>query len=138
MSKLEQLCLHYLETTINLRNVLEALRYTTKLELDLIKNLCLKFIVKDDNYKDIVMSSEFEMLDKPLMVEIVREKQKPSGKLYERPPLDSGVYFKHRLSNNIDGSAPFWRAQHKTFSSPVSCPKRQCESRSFRMFVFVV
>lgn len=91
MSKLEQLCLHYLETMINLRNVLEALQYSSHLELNLIKNLCLKYIVKDGNYKDIVMSSEFETLDKPLMVEIVREKQGPSGKLYERPCLDPGI-----------------------------------------------
>lgn len=90
MSKLEQLCLHYLETTINLRNVLEALQYSSNLRLKLIKNLCLKYIVKDGNYKDIIMSSEFEILDKQLMVEIVREKQEPSGKLYERPPLDPG------------------------------------------------
>lgn len=98
MTKLEQLCLHYLETTINLRNVLEALRYTSDLELNLIKNLCLKFIVKDGNYKDIIMSSEFETLDKHLMVEIVREKEKPSGKLYERPFLDPGMVL---LSNTI-------------------------------------
>lgn len=93
MSKLEQLCLHYLETMINLRNVLEALQYSSHLELNLIKNLCLKFIVKDSNYKDIVMSSEFETLDKALMVEIVREKQRPTGKLYERPLLDPGILF---------------------------------------------
>lgn len=93
MSTLEQLCILYLETTINLRNVLEALRYSSSLELNLIKNLCLKFIVKDGNYKDIVMSSEFETLDKPLMVEIIREKQEPSGKSYDRPPPDPGKYF---------------------------------------------
>lgn len=90
MTKLEQLCLHYLETTIDLKNVLEALQYSSSLELNLIKNLCLKFIIKDGNYKEIVMSDEFEVLDKTLMIEIVRQKQEPTGKLYERPVLDPG------------------------------------------------
>lgn len=94
MSKLEQLCIHHLETTINLQNVLEALQYSSHLELNLIKNLCLKFIIKDGNYKEIVMSSEFETLDKPLMVEIVREKQLPRKKLYERPHFDPGNILK--------------------------------------------
>lgn len=92
MTKLEQLCLHYLETTINLKNVLEALQYSSSLELYLIKNLCLKFIIKDGNYKDIVMSDEFEILDKTLMIEIVRQKQEPTSKLYERPALDPGKF----------------------------------------------
>ncbi|XP_065220593.1 leucine-zipper-like transcriptional regulator 1 isoform X1 [Planococcus citri] len=90
MTKLEQLCLHYLETTIDLKNVLEALQYSSSLELNLIKNLCLKFIIKDGNYKEIVMSDEFEDLDKTLMIEIVRQKQEPSSRLYERPVLDPG------------------------------------------------
>ncbi|XKL64726.1 hypothetical protein PGB90_004812 [Kerria lacca] len=90
MLKLGQLCLIFLETQINLQNVLEALQYASDLELNLIKNLCLKYIVKDDNYKDIVMSTRFEKLNKSLMVEIIREKQVPAIKAFERPSLDSG------------------------------------------------
>lgn len=37
----------------------------------------MSFIVKDDNYNDIVMSNDFESLDKPLMVEIVRKRVYP-------------------------------------------------------------
>ena len=92
MSTLEQLCILYLETTINLRNVLEALQYSSSLKLNLIKSLCLKFIVKEGNYKEIVMSSEFETLNKSLMVEIIREKQEPSVRTYDRPPLDPCKY----------------------------------------------
>ena len=37
----------------------------------------MSFIVKEDNFNNIVMSQDFEFLDKPLMVEIVRKKAYP-------------------------------------------------------------
>lgn len=37
----------------------------------------MSFIVKDDNFNNIVMSNDFETLDKPLMVEIVRKRVYP-------------------------------------------------------------
>lgn len=37
----------------------------------------MSFIVKDDNFNNIVMTSDFEALDKPLMVEIVRKRVYP-------------------------------------------------------------
>lgn len=37
----------------------------------------MSFIVKDDNFNNIVMTSDFETLDKPLMVEIVRKRVYP-------------------------------------------------------------
>lgn len=45
--------------------------------LKLIKDHCMSFIVKDDNYNNIVMTNDFEALDKPLMVEIVRKRVYP-------------------------------------------------------------
>ncbi|XP_065333126.1 leucine-zipper-like transcriptional regulator 1 isoform X1 [Cloeon dipterum] len=77
MRKLEQLCLHYLECTINTRNVLEALCNAAQLKLYVIKEFCLKYIVKETNYSQIVMSREFENLERALMVEIIRRKQAP-------------------------------------------------------------
>lgn len=77
MRKLEQLCLHYLECTINTRNVLEALCNAAQLKLYFIKEFCLKFVVKETNYSQIVMSREFEGLDRALMVEVIRRKQSP-------------------------------------------------------------
>lgn len=53
MKRLEQLCVQYLETTINLKNVLEALHNASQLRLDFIKEFCLRFIVKDSNYNKI-------------------------------------------------------------------------------------
>jgi leucine-zipper-like transcriptional regulator 1 len=77
MRKLEQLCLHYLECTINTQNVLEALCNASQLKLGVIKEFCLKYVVKDNNYSQIVMSREFENLERALMVEIIRRKQSP-------------------------------------------------------------
>lgn len=45
--------------------------------LTLIKDYCLSFIVKEDNFYDIVMSNAFANLDKPLMVEIIRKRLNP-------------------------------------------------------------
>ena len=41
----------------------------------------MKFIVKESNYTQIVMSKEFETLSQPLMVEIIRRKQLPSNNI---------------------------------------------------------
>lgn len=45
--------------------------------LVLIKDHCLNFIVKDENFNEIVMSNDFVTLDKPLMVEIIRKRVYP-------------------------------------------------------------
>ncbi|XP_067650775.1 leucine-zipper-like transcriptional regulator 1 [Haliotis asinina] len=83
MSRLEQLCVHYLEACIGHRNVLVALRNAAKLNLDFLKEYCLRFIVKESNYNQIVMSKEFETLDQPLMVEIIRRRQQPHQRMLE-------------------------------------------------------
>lgn len=96
MKRLEQLCVHYLEATINHANVLEAMHNAAQLRLHFIKELCLGFIVKDSNYNQIVMSHEFESLDQPLMVEIIRRKQLPQTKNTLKPydfGSDMGTYY---------------------------------------------
>lgn len=89
MRRLEQLCVQYLEATINHRNVLVALCNAANLKLFFIKEFCLKFIVRESNYNQIVMSKEFEMLDKPLMVEIIRRKQMPQMRSLQEPQFES-------------------------------------------------
>lgn len=37
-----------------------------------LQEFCLRFIVKECNYNQIVMSKEFETISQPLMVEIIR------------------------------------------------------------------
>ncbi|XP_044740473.1 leucine-zipper-like transcriptional regulator 1 isoform X2 [Chrysoperla carnea] len=91
MKRLEQLCVQYLETTISLENVLDAVSNAHNLRLLSIKEFCLRFIVKDPNYSHIVMSKEFETLDQSLMVEVIRKKQipQPNTKSFIEPQYDS-------------------------------------------------
>lgn len=80
MQRLEHLCVQYLESTVSYNNVLEALLCAHNLKLAFIKELCMKLIVRESNYTQIVMSREFETLEQPLMVEIIRRKQLPQVK----------------------------------------------------------
>lgn len=52
-------------------------QFVAYFRLSLIKDYCLSFIVKEDNFYDIIMSSVFVNLDKPLMVEIIRKRLNP-------------------------------------------------------------
>lgn len=89
MKRLEQLCVNYLEATINHANVLEALRNAMHLKLFFIMEFCLGFVVKENNYNLIVMSQEFETLDRSLMVEIIRRRQIPQTKSFSKYEYDS-------------------------------------------------
>lgn len=77
MKRLEQLCIQYLENTISHQNVLSALHYASNLKLHFIKEYCLKFIVKESNFTQIVMRVEFENVEKELMIDIIRRRQVP-------------------------------------------------------------
>lgn len=88
MRRLEHLCVQYLEAAINHRNVLVALQNASDLRLDFIKEFCLKFIVKESTYNQIVMSKEFETIAQPLMVEIIRRRQMPSVRSLLEPLFD--------------------------------------------------
>lgn len=100
MKRLEQLCEQYLETTISVLNVLDAVSNAHTLGLLAIKEFCLRFIVKDQNYAIIVMSKEFECLDQTLMVEIVRRKQYPANvsRVVISPVYDSAGNSIHTLT----------------------------------------
>jgi hypothetical protein len=86
---------HYLEATVNHQNVLEALHRASHLNLLFVKEFCLKFIVKETNYNQIVMSKEFETLEQPLMVEIIRQQQQtPQSRSQVEPQFEStGGYY---------------------------------------------
>ncbi|XP_014086570.1 leucine-zipper-like transcriptional regulator 1 homolog [Bactrocera oleae] len=80
MPRLAQGCIQYLDFKINKQNVLEALYNADKNKIQIIKDHCMQFIIKDENYADVVLSSEFGDLDKALIVEIVRRRLNP-GKI---------------------------------------------------------
>ena len=163
MSRLEHLCVQYLEACIGHRNVLAALQNAARLKLDYIKvcvhtltwhdtekidqkklsahpspllfhgsaieriiakpsiipwnsrknircnkyirfrelnqthrrwpvclqEYCLKYIVKETNWNQIVMSKDFESLDQPLMVQIIRRKELPPVKYFLEPHCEN-------------------------------------------------
>ena len=91
MKRLETLCIVYLENSINHRNVLDALKHASSLNLFFIKEFCLRYIIKESSYNKIVMSKDFETLEQPLMVEIIRRKQTPQLRsLQEGTNYDQG------------------------------------------------
>ena len=60
----------------------------TKGLLSLPQEYCLKYIVKESNWNQIVMSKDFESLDQPLMVQIIRRKELPPVKYFLEPHVD--------------------------------------------------
>lgn len=78
--RLRGLCARYLRAQLCYVNVLHALEAAHAANLNCIKEYCLRFVVKDYNFTPIVMSHEFELMDKSLMVEVIRRRQQPSSK----------------------------------------------------------
>ncbi|XP_002059045.3 leucine-zipper-like transcriptional regulator 1 homolog [Drosophila virilis] len=78
MPRLAHGCIQYLDYKINKINVLEALYNADKNNIKIIKDHCMQFIIKEENFTEVVMSSEFSDLDKPLLVEIIRKRLHPS------------------------------------------------------------
>jgi len=75
IKRLEMLCVQYIQASINEENVLLVLENACELRLGSLKDYCLKFIVRENSFKTIVMSSEFENIEQSLMVEIIRRQQ---------------------------------------------------------------
>ncbi|XP_045539032.1 leucine-zipper-like transcriptional regulator 1 isoform X1 [Papilio machaon] len=71
------LCAKFLRGNLCLGNVLKALHAAHVSNLCCIKEYCLRFIIKDYNFTPIVMSKEFEQMERNLMVEIIRRRQQP-------------------------------------------------------------
>lgn len=106
MTRLEQLCVQYLNATICLKNVLVALHNASNLHLDFIKEFCLRFIVKESNFNHIVMSKEFETVERGLMVEIIRRKQMPQirGQNNEKHTDTSGSSLEQDMAIFLKGT----------------------------------
>ncbi|GAA6067415.1 leucine-zipper-like transcriptional regulator 1 isoform X2, partial [Tachysurus ichikawai] len=88
LSRLEQLCVQYIEASVDLQNVLSVCENANKLQLDQLKEHCLNFVVKETHFNQVIMTKEFEHLSTPLIVEIVRRKQQPPPRVYSDQPVD--------------------------------------------------
>ena len=75
--RLEFLSIKYIEASISEENVLLVLKNASELCLGSLKDYCMRFIIRDCNYRKVVMSSCFETLDKDLMVQVIRRQLLP-------------------------------------------------------------
>ncbi|KAG7263404.1 hypothetical protein CRUP_007410 [Coryphaenoides rupestris] len=103
LSRLEQLCVQYIEASVDLQNVLSVCENANKLQLDQLKEHCLNFVVKDSHFNQVIMTKEFERLSTPLIVEIVRRKQQPPLRLYSDQPVDIGTSLVQDMKAYLEG-----------------------------------
>ena len=75
--KLKKICENLIVLSLNITNVLSLLQYIHLLNLSTLKEFCMKFLIKDTNFNQIIMLTEFEHFDKCLIVEAIRLKQCP-------------------------------------------------------------
>lgn len=77
---LEEQTIQYLQEYANCDNVLDILKSSHLLKLDLIKKICLRFIMQDDNYNTIILTDEYASLvfkNPDLILELTRAKLSP-------------------------------------------------------------
>ena len=73
--RLELLCMQYLEASVNEDNVLLVLENASELNLARLKDYCMRFTVRESNFRKVIMTKAFETIDKSLMVQIIRGQQ---------------------------------------------------------------
>uniref|UniRef100_A0A8D3BWE8 Leucine zipper like post translational regulator 1 n=1 Tax=Scophthalmus maximus TaxID=52904 RepID=A0A8D3BWE8_SCOMX len=103
LSRLEQLCVQYIEASVDLQNVLSVCENANKLQLDQLKEHCLNFVVKESHFNQVIMTKEFERLSTPLIVEIVRRKQQPPPRVYSDQPVDIGTSLVQDMKACLEG-----------------------------------
>ncbi|XP_048352633.1 leucine-zipper-like transcriptional regulator 1 isoform X1 [Sphaerodactylus townsendi] len=104
LSRLEQLCLQYIEASVDLQNVLVVCENANKLQLDQLKEHCLNFVVKESHFNQVIMMKEFEHLSSALIVEIVRRKQQPPLRTHSDQPLDIGTSLIQDMKAYLEGA----------------------------------
>uniref|UniRef100_A0AAR2LTH1 BTB domain-containing protein n=1 Tax=Pygocentrus nattereri TaxID=42514 RepID=A0AAR2LTH1_PYGNA len=104
LSRLEQLCVQYIEASVDLQNVLSVCENANKLQLDQLKEHCLNFVVKESHFNQVIMTKEFEHLSTPLIVEIVRRKQHPPPRVYSDQPVDIGTSLVQDMKAYLEGA----------------------------------
>uniref|UniRef100_A0A6Q2YY95 BTB domain-containing protein n=1 Tax=Esox lucius TaxID=8010 RepID=A0A6Q2YY95_ESOLU len=103
LARLEQLCVQYIEASVDLQNVLSVCEQANKLQLDQLKEHCLNFVVKETHFNQVIMTKEFEHLSTPLIVEIVRRKQQPPPRVYLDQPVDIGTSLVQDMKAYLEG-----------------------------------
>uniref|UniRef100_A0A8C1SMZ1 Leucine-zipper-like transcription regulator 1 n=1 Tax=Cyprinus carpio TaxID=7962 RepID=A0A8C1SMZ1_CYPCA len=97
LSRLEQLCVQYIEASVDLQNVLSVCENANKLQLDQLK-------VNLNHFNQVIMTKEFEHLSTQLIVEIVRRKQQPPPRVYSDQPVDIGTSLVQDMKACLEGA----------------------------------
>ncbi|XP_038618550.1 leucine-zipper-like transcriptional regulator 1 [Tachyglossus aculeatus] len=103
LARLEQLCLQYIEASVDLQNVLSVCENADKLQLDQLKEHCLNFVVKETHFNQVIMMKEFERLSSSLIVEIVRRKQQPPARTHSDQQVDIGTSLVQDMKACLEG-----------------------------------
>ncbi|XP_078277292.1 leucine-zipper-like transcriptional regulator 1 isoform X3 [Rhinoraja longicauda] len=104
LARLEQLCLQYIEASVDLQNVLTVCENANKLQLDQLKEYCLNFVVKESHFNHVIMTKEFEHLSTCLIVEIVRRKHQPPTRIHSDQPVDIGTSLVQDMKSYLEGA----------------------------------
>uniref|UniRef100_A0A4W3IJR4 Leucine zipper like post translational regulator 1 n=1 Tax=Callorhinchus milii TaxID=7868 RepID=A0A4W3IJR4_CALMI len=104
LTRLEQLCLQYIEASVDLQNVLTVCENANKLQLDQLKEYCLNFVVKESHFNQVIMTKEFELLSTCLIVEIVRRKHQPPNRINSDQPVDIGTSLVQDMRSYLEGA----------------------------------
>ncbi|XP_053557629.1 leucine-zipper-like transcriptional regulator 1 isoform X2 [Bombina bombina] len=104
LSRLEQLCVQYIEASVDLQNVLVVCENANKLQLDQLKEHCLNFVVKESHFNQVIMMKEFERMSSSLIVEIVRRKQQPPVRVQSDQPVDIGTSLVQDMKAYLEGA----------------------------------
>lgn len=110
--RLELLSMQYIEASINVENVLLVLCNASELKLVRMREFCMQFIVRDSNYRKVIMSSSFEKLDRSVMVQIIRRQQFRSRPTSPDPHSDEEDMIPSSLQDDLeamlsDSGCPF-------------------------------
>ena len=73
----------------------------SELKLSSLREYCMKFIIRENNFRKVIMSSAFETLDRELMVQIIRRQQFRSRPTSPDPHTDEDVSVPSSLRDNL-------------------------------------
>ena len=127
--RLELLSMQYIEASVNVENVLLVLHNASELKLSSLREYCMKFIVRESNFRKVIMSSSFEALDRELMVQIIRRQQFRSRPTSPDPHADDDGLVPSSLQDNLsdfirsDAGRPFTDVALKVGSEVVLAHK---------------
>ena len=72
LSRLEKICITYIQNYISIENALSALKVAKQRNLTELVGVLQIFIILDLNFKAIISREEFELLEKPSIIELIR------------------------------------------------------------------